>query len=1385
MINFPEEGPVSFEALKSFIESKVGQYEVPDQSLILMFGSMENNGFFLKNQEFDVTGAGQGFIAPHKFSEVLGGSGPAREEGFKFGAHEATIELYPAEEEAYGSTILFLSPLHQKTRKISLVNFSSSSAYEENIHGINFEIKYTYTAEDLLINRGELYQYSRSWNKRNATINTPSIENIDQSDLFKYFNIIEIVRSIGRTINKTGDQNSESGIFYEFPMPLEISAYMLRWEEFYLYNLNEPNRVRLGYSPFGGEIFDSAEEDVEIYTDESDFFAPPYIYKDHFAGVILNPEDAKKIFITISQTGKSSPAIWWQSKIHEFLLPASQHNVMAEVEVDLYNTPDFYYDAYKYGSLRRFYIPENCYIPMLNTSINEEEYWLSEGSADYDGSLEFINVKNQNKRIIASQQKVKDIDDFEEQKGSGSINDYKQTHTVGLHFLESLHKTFAVDIVDNSDFHSGYNNNLFYTNIIRDLPSDLEGYDSKESTVIYCQLKPYQELNIYGEFSYTGHGSVVLNLRRKTDGSTGNLFDAEGEEDIIKMIRAKLTRLSRITAIGSTNPPYNSEQDDFFDWMFSETISSLRPAEHFKLITPDFEENYPAENFDEVFLEHFNNNLMIPSNGNQRESWIGAHFLWAWNRFSALVFSPEQLEDIFKIVSNYSERLWIHDTLTPRFSPEKLFNIQTSFFTDLTDEAKKYLDDAIEYVNSVILDKKDFSLRFIPYQNSQAGGTLAAARPDFYQKVGKLTNVQREQIFDLEDFYIDSGDFETKNLIIHPSTGEITKDIEIELTGDSFYSAEFVCEIGVCEEGTLYDIHNSININDNHFFTHKAGYLTAVVHILETTEDNKKKPIVFFDQTRTRIVFVAETTGMHYLKFQLINDVIPEDNYVTEANLAPRFTQQGWEASDKWKQPYGTDYALIDGNEYDPLYHTFEIKDSVENPYRNESGLISGISYKAKIYVESVSTGSIIFGTANFAGNGISVGYGRGIRISEPGEYEFIFEADPNRPSIGVVGEGITRCWIEDIKVFFEYSGYRLLNGEPDDILDGIASSQVSPRVGLTPMQNNRIKCDRRISIDSAAFFMLSYNVAYNNGYVEEGDKILIKDSIYTISGVEEKVDGADYFGYKSTAGYTFLTVEEEVDFFESSERPNLLKIFPIRRRNTTEGVTSVSMGLSISKFNGNSFPGVPCGTVFLDQIDLHARSSAHEINDGRNAIFNVIVHEILHAIGVSSTIAARNGFVTKSYPSSCTIDVVNEKYKDTVSQKIYQLGLDINDFYIDSLPMESGGAHVAEYAKLNNNKIQAAFQNDIMSPLYDFDRAIITPVTLSLIEGYLGYNVDYSLADGINLLELHIDTSVSNTSGSSSYDTIRTCSCCFHDEKIQINSDAKINNSIDIKRAT
>ena len=46
MINFPEEGPVSFEALKSFIESKVGQYEVPDQSLILMFGSMENNGFF-------------------------------------------------------------------------------------------------------------------------------------------------------------------------------------------------------------------------------------------------------------------------------------------------------------------------------------------------------------------------------------------------------------------------------------------------------------------------------------------------------------------------------------------------------------------------------------------------------------------------------------------------------------------------------------------------------------------------------------------------------------------------------------------------------------------------------------------------------------------------------------------------------------------------------------------------------------------------------------------------------------------------------------------------------------------------------------------------------------------------------------------------------------------------------------------------------------------------------------------------------------------------------------------------------------------------------------------------------------------------------------------
>jgi len=332
-----------------------------------------------------------------------------------------------------------------------------------------------------------------------------------------------------------------------------------------------------------------------------------------------------------------------------------------------------------------------------------------------------------------------------------------------------------------------------------------------------------------------------------------------------------------------------------------------------------------------------------------------------------------------------------------------------------------------------------------------------------------------------------------------------------------------------------------------------------------------------------------------------------------------------------------------------------------------------------------------------------------------------------------------------------------------------------------------RIRCDKRISAESSMNPFLSNNIVYNNGYLAKGEKILIKDSIHTVSKVEEEVEFANYFGYASTAGFTYVSFEGEVQGFLQNENVKLLKLYPIKKETNVlnpvlDGVGNITFNLSITKLKGNSFPGVPCGTIFLDQIDLNSKSSSHEINDGKNAIFYVIVHEILHALGISSFMATNQGFVTEEYPSSCTIDSINQKYKDIVTQKISELDLDLNDFYTDSLPMQSGGAHVAEYAKINNGKIQASFQNDLMSPLYDFDRAIITPVTLSLLEGYLGYDIDYSMADGINLLELHIDTSVSSTEGSSSYDRMRTCSCCFHDEKIQINNNAKINNSIDIK---
>ena len=555
---------------------------------------------------------------------------------------------------------------------------------------------------------------------------------------------------------------------------------------------------------------------------------------------------------------------------------------------------------------------------------------------------------------------------------------------------------------------------------------------------------------------------------------------------------------------------------------------------------------------------------------------------------------------------------------------------------------------------------------------------------------------------------------------------------------------------------------------------------------------------------------------VNYAKFQIVNFTAPDSYFVHDDDFAPTLsetskswrTQSGliefrgyWETNVNFWHFSGDGLTLKRGSSGHTAYYVFTVKDNEVDPYQTPGytkELIHGITYTAKIIVRANTTvqGSIIFGVGDSNGNNVVVGSGKGIRINDSDlteddrTFDMFFKADRNRPSICVVAEDSpTSFTIRDITVEFERADALLKDGTPSTTIFPILSSpQISPRINLDYVNNKKIRCDRRISQQTSAWFFMENNVVHNSGFLEAGEKILIKDAVLTVSDVEEQVQFIDLpFPVLSTAGYTDVSTIEDVPYFSRFENIPPLKLFPLpqRKRSGEEGETDLTLKLSIEELKGDGFPGVPCGTVFLDQIDLHSRSSAHEINDGRNAIFNVIVHEILHAIGISSFMSASNGFVTESYPSSCTIDVVNEKYKEAVSQKISQLGLDINDFYIDSLPMESGGAHVAEYAKSNNGKIQAAFKNDIMSPLYDFDRAIITPVTLSLLEGYLGYNVDYSLADGINLLELHIDTSVSNTPGSSSYDTIRTCSCCFHDEKIQINSDAKINNSIDIKRAT
>ena len=196
-------------------------------------------------------------------------------------------------------------------------------------------------------------------------------------------------------------------------------------------------------------------------------------------------------------------------------------------------------------------------------------------------------------------------------------------------------------------------------------------------------------------------------------------------------------------------------------------------------------------------------------------------------------------------------------------------------------------------------------------------------------------------------------------------------------------------------------------------------------------------------------------------------------------------------------------------------------------------------------------------------------------------------------------------------------------------------------------------------------------------------------------------------------------------------------------------------------------------GNINIDPIDASLDSSNIIIYEDKTPLYNVLLHEFIHAIGLASQLW--HFFDLKKIGSDAPTQHVGyyatKEYKDLVKEKIDQLNLPvtIDDFYTQSVPAQGGGAHNAEYAKIVNylgiDIIQPSFPNELMSPFYDFSRAIFSRLTLGHLED-IGYEVDYTKAESSYLLTMSQDTTSWYGYGSDALIKQRVCCNGSHHEK-------------------
>lgn len=252
--------------------------------------------------------------------------------------------------------------------------------------------------------------------------------------------------------------------------------------------------------------------------------------------------------------------------------------------------------------------------------------------------------------------------------------------------------------------------------------------------------------------------------------------------------------------------------------------------------------------------------------------------------------------------------------------------------------------------------------------------------------------------------------------------------------------------------------------------------------------------------------------------------------------------------------------------------------------------------------------------------------------------------------------------------------------------------------------------------------------------------------------------------GYPGFQDDPFASGDFEAFFVVNYPESNALEV----RIYPTDSGSTVIAGLELDLYN--TYIRTNSMVVNVDTVDLHLGLDA--INDDKSSAYYIMLHELIHGAGLVGYFWNYYGYrATDSYPSQYNGPNALQQYQNIATEKINQLGLNINNFDISSLPLQGSSTHFAEYAKLSNGKIQPTFGNELMTPYYDLGRGILSKVTIGMLED-LGYNVDYSIAESPLLLDFSTDTSISSDPSSSLYDQIilkdsrrktRRCNCGEH----------------------